>query len=352
MNQRVVRKAIVGAFVSLTMVSLWAVAYAELQPTTGTATVVLCTYSQVGKYDYLAWLKPNSIYETNVLGPGEGTLYSAIVDLIDLNFTYSFSSDPSWTNATTAQLVTLSLQSPGKWTKLLTPSDVKYILQMSDPFGTSHINVTRVVALAGQIDLETGVRSSEVDLNIVPLIRTLAQTPAGQIDESFSPSLKVSFITDSTAGNRIEMGNLTLTKAGAITATKAISYPDAVNKRYLSYGAAVSSAIGLVASLGVYFRERPKVREEPVEKTASQIKDLTAKIDEEPFYDKGCVMVKMTSLEDLVRVASQLGTPVLSGTRPSSTDKRPVKYFYTLDGLVKYAYVTEEQEPQAHTGIG
>lgn len=87
-NMLKLSKILVIMFACATAISLLNVYYTYQLPTFETETTTLCTYQHNGTYDYTAKLKPNTIYvNKTTLTPDEGTLYTAIVEYINLTFT-------------------------------------------------------------------------------------------------------------------------------------------------------------------------------------------------------------------------------------------------------------------------
>jgi len=62
--------------------------------------------------------------------PGDGTLYTDILDQIDLKFSYAFDCYPELTNTTVSQEFSIELESPEKWTRELSPEEVQEVLRL------------------------------------------------------------------------------------------------------------------------------------------------------------------------------------------------------------------------------
>jgi hypothetical protein len=115
-------------FAILTAASAFAIYHTYQLPTYEMQINTLCSYQHVGTYNYVAKLKPNLIYNKTTLNPGEGTLYTAIVEYINLTFNYAFTYNPQPENTAVNHKTEIQMESPEKWLRTLQPTEAKEIL--------------------------------------------------------------------------------------------------------------------------------------------------------------------------------------------------------------------------------
>ncbi|GAG50297.1 unnamed protein product, partial [marine sediment metagenome] len=127
----------------------------------------LLTYTQTATYDYTATLNSNTIYNKTTLRPGEGLLYSAIVELINVTCNYEFTSSPQAMNAATNPDLTVEIESPEKWTRRLSEEEAMELLQFNGSLGFSMtLNHTLIGEFIKVIEEEVGLRANTYNLNV------------------------------------------------------------------------------------------------------------------------------------------------------------------------------------------
>ena len=63
---------------------------ASQEPTTIEKITPTYVYKQTGLWDYEVYIKNNSLYDTNILNPGEGIYFKKLIDNINMSYTYRF----------------------------------------------------------------------------------------------------------------------------------------------------------------------------------------------------------------------------------------------------------------------
>jgi len=348
-------------FVVLSIISLSSVYFTHQLPTEEEKIVTLSTYEHVGKYDYIAELKPNELYNQSTLSRDEGTLYTKIIKHINITFSYMFKCDHS-TNITINYSATMDLEAPQKWLKhfTTTPKQAMNFRGGVGEFSTTFfINVTWFDELIQAIEKETGTFSPEYHLSIKPNINTVADASTSIIEESFNPTLVIKFKYRTPEGDHILMEGLEHKSLGAITQTEKFYRPNVRNQRYLSYAFSITSLSSLLYTTWVFTKSKPaKPLEKPIEEIITPHEEIIMEAAAEPTYEKQRTTIKMKTLEDLVGVADGLAKPVLYLKKPPITpSKEPTHIFYVLDGLIKYEYETtapsrveKEAKPEAVSG--
>ncbi|MCD6445222.1 hypothetical protein J7L49_00325 [Candidatus Bathyarchaeota archaeon] len=339
-------KILLIIFTCSTAASAFTIYYMHQLPTQETQTITLCTYEHRGTYDYIAQLKPNIIYgNKTTLTPGEGTLYTAIVEYINLTFTYTFTCNPKPENVTVNHQIVIQVESPGKWPlRTLTNVEAKEMLQLSGDLNFSmQINGAKIKQFVEAIDKEIyGTTSStNYNVNIKPTIHLIANVTTGTsvktVDETFTPELTIAFKSEAEKGNYIAIENLNQIKPGSITETRQIPMPWVEYQRTTSYLATAATIAALAISAFLYIKYKPapppaKIIEKRIKKLTSPYKELIAKTTQKPPETKTTIDVE--SLEDLAKIAETLARPILH------TTDRKEHTFYIIDNNTKYQYKT------------
>jgi hypothetical protein len=332
-------------FALLTLISLIGIYFAHQQPTEEKKAITLCTYTHDGKYDYIAALKPNNLYNLTTLLPGEGTLYIRITKSINVTFTYTFNcSLPA--NITLQYVINEYMQSP-KWKKAILTSPTETLnfseATMATFATTQSINITALEELRNSIDKETGTYTSEHLLVLEPIINVTAKTAVGEINEPFTPAMNMSFRYGTPEGDYIAIEGLTHTQQGRIQQTETIYHPEVMSQRYVSYALSIAFISALTCATWAYLKAKPEKHakpEKPIEEIIAPYEETIFELAEEPSYESfGRTVVRVETLEDLVSIADGLAKPILYLKKtPSKPEEKTSHVFYVLDGPVRYEY--------------
>lgn len=344
-------------FALLTLISLIGIYFAHQQPTEEKKAIILYTYSHDGKYDYIATLKPNNLYNQTTLKPDEGTLYTKITELINVTFTYSFNcSLPA--NITIQYTINEYMESP-KWPKknlaLTPPVASNFSETTTAQFSiTQSINITALEELRDSIDRETGTYTSEYSLIIQPHVEVIANTTVGTIKEPFTSNMTMNFRYLTPEGDYITIEGLTHTQQGNIQQTETIYHPEAMTQRYTSYALSIVFISALICTTLAYVKakpEKPTKPEKPIEEIIAPYEEMIFELAEEPHKTPETITVKTKSLDDLVSIADGLAKPILYLKKtPSKPGEKTAHIFYVLDGSVRYEY--EITEPKTSKTVG
>jgi len=337
-NMPKLAKTLLITFACLTMISALSIYYTHQLPTKETKTTTLCSYQHTGTYDYIAKLKPNIVYANKTtLIPGEGVLYTTLVEHINLTFTYDFTCNPQPENIAINHQTEIQIESPGRWLRTLQPTEAQEILQITGNLNwTMQINSTKIRQFIEAIDKEIygTTRSTNYNINIKPKIHVTANITTQTIDETFTPQLTVAFKTDTEKGNYITMENLNQTKPGKITETEQIPLLGVEFQRTASYIATATTTIALAISAFLYIRYKPAPPPtKQIEKLTAPYKELIAKTTQKPPETK--TTINMETLEDLAKIAEILARPIFYVT----DGKEHV--FYIMDNNTKYQHKTK-----------
>jgi len=317
-----------------------------------------------GTFDYTIHLEENSLYDTETLKPpevtpyippetktmGEGTVIPyALADKIDITYYYDFSSNPPVEDLTSEVKITATLENPDVWSKTFTlvPSTKKSgDFKIGFPVDVDYFN-----RLLDTIREETDISAEAHNLIIKANVYTRAETDFGPIDETFSQTLSCNVEKGTLQWNE----KLSRSQGGAITTTEVIPNPNrylglSVDKlRLVSIILSCIFILLFIASVVMYNRFKPA---EPsmIEKEALQAgKKYGDRIAEASSQTpiEGEKIISLGSMEDLVKVADELGKPVIHQP-PSASEKRHT--YYVIDGTTQYQYIitTRSKERRSH----
>ena len=323
-------------FAALTVISAVNVYNTHKLPLYITQSITLLTYKHTGTFNYTAVLKPNIIYNKTTLKPGEGILYDAIVNQINLTYSYAFDSFPKPISVSTDPKTTIQLESPEKWTRTLTDDEAKNLLQIK---GSEKLNMlinhTKIQDVVDQIDKETGIRSSSYNLKILSTIRIKAETQSRPVEDVFTQELAVAFISGGEKGNYISIEDMQKTESDKITQEKEIYVVEVEGRRRDSYLFIALSSIALGFTTFLYIQGRPKAPpKRTIKKIIDPYKDLITETTETPLKTEKTINMK--SLEDLAKIAEILARPIIHATEAEH------HIFYIIDNETKYQYKTIE----------
>ncbi len=307
-------------------------------------------YIEQGWFDYEIYLKPNILYEEDVLrsdtvpaaepsspsqtlGPGL-VYFPNIVDSIEASFSYQFLSDKPATNLVEVVEVTALLEYPGMWSKSFTlvPRTSK-----SGPIVVEFpVNIRTFNTVANTLRTELGFGAISYDLTIQATVHTTADIDSGHIDQVFTQSLKGQLGTTSFT----LQGNLDKQQPGTIVEYTTVP----VNKTWVFRGLSLAGLVLAVFALLFVLRNRRQAQavaissmEEEALQAKKKHKGVIVDVGELPPIGVGEVVIPIGSVEELVKTADALLKPVL---HYAGADKHT---YCVIDGGVRYQYVIETQ---------
>jgi len=331
---------ICGIMGVLTIGSIIAALYTNRMSLYETHNVTICTYTEGAFFHYAAKLSSNTIYNRSTLYPGEGPIYSAILEYLNVTGDYVFSSIPRPTNISSNPEYTVEIESPEKWTRTLSDIEAEELIQLvNDGTLRFSINKTEIQEFVESIDEDVGMRSSTYNLNILGKIHTNATVAGRTIQETFEPKLTVSFIIGGELGNYIAIDNLHQSEQSQITETYETFNAALQDNRNIANVASAINLILLGTAVAFYLELRPDgPRTRPIEKLISPYRELITETDEEPSAT--ATIINLNTLEDLAKTAEILARPILH----AHTDDRHT--FYVIDEGTTYQYKTHPQPPE------
>ena len=319
-----------------------------------------------GTFDYTIYLEENSLYKTDTLKPPESTPYVApeqktlgvgpvipygLVDRMETSYYYDFQASRPVTEVTQEVTITATIDNPEFWSKtfVLVPTTRQPdSLQVDFPIDIVYLN-----ELLNAIRTETGTAGEAYSLIIEAFVHVTAQTEFGPIDENFTQTLS----TELGGGTLVWNEELEMTQEGVITTTHIIPNPN----RYLGLSVGglkmTSLILGLIflaifiASLVFYNQTKPAELpffEKEALSVGKKYADRIAQASSQtPVASEK--IISLGSIEDLVKVADELGKPIMH--QPPTTSEKQHTY-YVIDGASQYQYIiaTQSKERRSHVG--
>ena len=295
--------------------------YASFQkPTTTKESYTTLSYIHSGRYDYIVYLKNNTVYNKTVLHPGEGIIFKKIVENITISYTYSFNINK--TAAISGSYVVQAEIKTDLWTK-------NYIIKPSTKFNTNGtrsyftvnfpLNTTIYENIVKQIESEIGITSSNPSLIIKTNVFLTAQTADDFISTPFSSSISISL-----GKKTIEISDqLSLTESGS--GIRNIYHPDVITAR--SQWSVILISILIVTIFFLILTESETRFIDENEKTIQSIikkyKEWIVEVDSIPSYSN---IIPVKTIDDLVKIGDEIVKPILHYT---AIDGKHI--FYILD---------------------
>ncbi len=268
-----------------------------------------------------------------------------LIDKMNVNFAYHFQSDKPVDNLNLSVDVVANLVAAQSWSKSFD------LLQTTE---NSNFNLDLPIDIAGyastikSINSETGASPASYNLTITVNIHATGETSYGPIDETFSPVLN-----GTITGNVLNWApTLTDSKSGAInrvTTTANQFLGLSVRTAMVIFSLlSVIFLILLVATVLYYSKYRGK-RFSGFDVEIQKIqKSYGARIAE----SKGNQVVNninpipMDSIVDLMKIADELGKPVIHQSEEFSPDTH---IYYVIDGNTRYQYALSRDKSKQPT---
>jgi len=280
-----------------------------------------------------------------ILQPGQ-TDFVNLVDKMNAGFTYQFQADQPVQNLKMGVDVVANLVAAQSWSKSFD------LLQTSE---NGNFNLDFPIDIAGYdslikaINSETGAAPASYNLTVIVNIHVTGDTSYGPIDETFSPVL-----SGTITGNVLNWApTLTDSKSGAInhitTTTNKFFGLSVRAARVICSLLSVIFLIFLAALVLSYFKSRGHGSSVFDRKFQQIQKSYGTRIAE----SKGNQLVgdknpiPMNSIEDLMKIADELGKPVIHQSEELSGD---IHIYYVIDGNTRYQYALSRDMPKQTGG--
>ncbi len=291
------------------------------------------SYNNKASINYKVFVKPNNLYEKNPLD--EGKIYiTEFVDYINTTFNYEFTGERN-ADLNGSYTILGKIQGfTGEAEKLVNIWEKNYVIVPEKNFNFKdssksikeelRLDINQYNAFVKEI-VESSKINCQTNLSIVMNINLKGDTDKGPIEELISPSL---IIPLNTSMFQIG-GNTNIEKTGAIE--EIIEVPLPINKKQVTIFGVILGIllIGLIYIL--LFTKAILSIKDPLEKTLKQIfkkhgDRFVALNSNSSIIGTNTNLVK--SIEDLVRIADEIGKPILYKYSPNYNE---IKRFYVID---------------------
>ncbi len=310
------------------------------------------SYRHKGEMKYLVYLKPNSIFNETIQGPGK-TYFSKMVDKIVVYLNYQFSADKD-ASLKCAYDVEAIIEAPEMWQKsyLLVPlteihEEGKIVsFQKEFPVNLAYFN-----DVLKSINEEVGISARSPVLKIKSNIYVRSTGEDGSVKDDLNPLLSIPL----TTGDFSVGGELSPQKEGSLTKTEWITDP-AIKSMKISqlYSLATSALVLVILFILLLLLTENKVvavdeRKAIIDIVLKKYKERMVMVENEPAPAGNATVICLNSMEDLVKTADELGKIILY-SNPVDTVMFPT--YYVFDGLTVYKHTLNKKEFKIKTPRG
>jgi hypothetical protein len=266
------------------------------------------------------------------------TVFSKLVDTMDMSFKYNFASDAAVRDLTESVTVTALLENTDVWNKTLVLASSAN--QTGDFELSFPVDMPRIMQTLDNIRSELGISSGDFKLTIQADVRVTGLTDVGPITDTFSPSLSTSL--DKGVIQWAE--DLTQSKTGSLDREMAVTNTGIFGMNIDTARIVVVALLAVFLLACLYFGwlvfTLPQNKRSAVDVERRKImKKYGNRIVGTASSPKGWSTVNVISMEDLIKISDELGKPVTA----YSTDTPEEKHvFSVLDGSNCYQYVLED----------
>ena len=326
------RLSIITLLALIMLASSYSAFAAHQSPTTIEQITPTYTYTQTANYDYKVYLKPNSLYTTSVIYPGEQTIFKKIIDTINASIDYSFNANQ---NAEISGSYSLTGQvQTSLWTKDFTIEPTKTFTSSSNKASFEinfPLNLTVYEDYITKVNEETGATAAEPKLLLLTKIKINAKTGNKTVKEEYNPTLEIPLNK-----NIVEfIGNLTTSKSGQLSKTIEIDQPEVESQQTI-----YTSSSAIFAVILILFVVLSKSEFNQEEKTLVELKKIKKKYGEWivettdlPIISQRLEKITVNSFDDLVKISEEIGRPIIY-----FTDETNQHSFYIIDNNLQYRY--------------
>jgi len=313
---------------------------------------VYYTYQSKGNIDYHVFLRPNVMYDAEYLEKDRYYVFKYI-DHVDIKFKYQFKgSAPA--QLKTDYTVKAYLQGlHGKENEVLWSKEYVLVPQkVEEGEGSSKvIEINVPVALDGyQAIKDTIFDDSEVNspvvLNVVFDVRTLASTKKGKLEDKMSPNI---IIPIGENVFKIE-GEQELSGENGITEQIKLQKP--VDMRKVTVCFAISFIFLVITVLLAVFIKvavPPDTFEKSMARIFKEYGERMAGMEHAMSYQFSNI-ISISSIEDMVKIADEVGQPVFY-YKVNSRTERKIEFYVFDSGRIYYMVIFGEIKPEAENPI-
>lgn len=324
---------LVIAFALMLVFSLYAVADAQGMQSEQRSTVTVASYAFQGNYDYVATLRPNTVYDTTILRNGDGPLFVSITKSLNITFTGTLLlSQPGTVSLTSSYLVTLS---GGPWNKTIghdTNATQFTDTQSAVVSRNFDLNVSQIMDMINEIQTELRFQSSTHLVQVTPVVTGSAVVAGRTMPLRFVAPLNFTLVN-----GVMTPSGMSYFQRGNGTSEVIVTDGTVTTYRELSYLALATSVLLLAGSVYYVAKIEKKPSNPEAVEFEAKIRPYAEFIASVKDLPHGGREVTLDSWEDLVKVADTLGKPILE-LYGQQVGVATYRLFYVLDGDTSYVY--------------
>ncbi|MGB9792264.1 MAG: DUF5305 family protein [Thermacetogeniaceae bacterium] len=305
--------------------------------------VAVLSYRQKGVFSYSVRIRPNSIFPEERRGPGE-TYFTKVVKAIDVDFSYLFKTDRE-AALTAIYSVVATVDAPKMWQKefvLVPPTEVAAkgdTLSINRPFAIDLPYYNDFLKAANE---ELGATPGEPRLVVKAPVEVKAVSPEGVVKDRLAPEM----IIPLQSGCFKVSGDLLPEKRGELTVLRRVADTSLGRKKRLAGVFLAATGLLLLLWQLVTKGERGKADDGSKRQLESFLRACGDRIVQAQTgftMPDEALIVPLSSPEDLVRVADELGKPVVF--QPCGAHGQPC--YLVFDGTTAYRYIFADHPDQA-----
>ncbi len=313
---------------------------------------VYYAYQSKGSVDYTVFFRTNVMYDQSYMEKDRYYVFKYI-DHVELKFKYQFKgSDPA--QLKTNYLVKAYLQGlHGKENEVLWSKEYVLVPQQVE----QEENTDRVIEITVPVTLdsywalkETIFNDSEVNspvvLNVFFDVRTLASTPKGTLEDKMSPNIIIPI------GENVFKIEAAPEISGENSIAETIKVQMPVDMRKISIYFAISFIFLIMAVLLALFIKvavPPDTFDRTMARIFKEYGERLAGMEQAISYQLANI-VSVTSIEDMVKIADEVGQPVFY-YKVNSPLERKIEFYVFDSGRVYYMVMFGEIKPAAESPI-
>lgn len=331
-----VRAAVITVCSGLFLASLFCLALFWRQPSQVERREEVYRYWHKGELGYHVRVRPNSIYREVLLSPGK-VYFTKLVEGIPTSFSYRFEGDgPAVFRGSYG--VTATVEAPQMWRKdfiLVPPAEISArgrSLTLRRDFA---INLEYFHNFLNAVIRETGASPYQPRLVVQGKVNLRVTTSKGEVKEALSPELVIPL----TQGDFKVGGQPLIEEKKVLTRAATVRDPGVGRRRI---GAALFSLLAAIL-LGVilcFTRSRPPAIKDEKEQIWRRYRDRFVRAERGGLLITGANLISLGSIEELVKVADELGKPLVYCLAEES-GVCPV--YLVFDGATLYRYLPRQE---------
>jgi len=325
MNSKLALKLVIIVVLIILMTTLSMFIYNLGRPFSYTEEEIKVLGEERGTYNYVIYLKPNTIYNSTKLDNAE-FVYRKLVKSLDIKYHYTVDMvDEGEIKLKYNYLIKIVV--PDKIEKILYKSKYfkleNHSKEITLELNDDSINLTKIDLLIGKIETESGLRIQDYNIEFITKLNLLYRNNI-TLTDNIETKLVMNILKRSELGDIIKFSSDNLSKTLSIKNTNII-YTEKIEKSYLYGGALTLSTIGFIG-ISIFYSKRygwfkfKLFKDKNILDELKRFKDLIIKLDNDIEAGLKTQFIKVNSFKDILKLSDILSKPI---------------YLYTDDTIVR-----------------